>query len=264
MTGRLRVSLIVAALNEADRIQATLRRLRRDFPDCELLVVDGGSTDGTAELARPVADVITSARGRGRQLDAGARRSTGDVLWFHHADTVTDPAAFGQLLAALADPRVVGGGLSLRFDRPSAGLAYLAWTSNLRARRLGWVFGDQAMFVRRTAFEVAGGFGELPIMEDLELSRRLRRLGRTVVLPATSTASARRFEAYGTWRMVAFMQVLKAMYLTGADPHMLERRYAAGPRSMLPLRRTPVTGSCTVAAGTVVTPPAITTERVPQ
>ncbi len=229
-----RISLIVPVLDEADRIEATLRRLGRDFPGCELLVVDGGSTDGTPELARPLARVVPSRRGRGPQLNAGARATSGDVLWVHHADTVADPAALGQLLRALGDRRVVGGGLTLRFERRSPGLDYLAWTSNQRARRLGWVFGDQAMFVRRSAFDAVGGFPDLPVMEDLEMSRRLRRLGRLTVLPATSTASTRRFDTHGTWRMVAFMQYLKVLHLTGADPEAIGRRYAAGPGSVLP------------------------------
>ena len=234
----LAVSVIVPVLDEADRIEAGLHRLRRDFPDCELLVVDGGSTDGSAELARPLARVIAAPPGRGRQLDTGAQAATGDVLWFQHGDTAVEAAAYGQLLAALGDPRVIGGGLTLAFDRSSPGLALLAWTSNLRARRLGWVFGDQAMFVRRSAFEAAGGFGELALMEDLELSRRLRRCGRLVVLPATSTASTRRFDAHGTWRMVVFMQYLKVLHACGVDPDELCRRYAAGPASMLPRPRT--------------------------
>ena len=241
MTGRsprpLAVSVIVPVLNEADRVKACLHRLRRDFPTCELIVVDGGSSDGSAELARPLARVIAAPPGRGRQLDTGAQAATGDVLWFQHVDTVVEASAYGQLLTALGDARVVGGGLTLAFDRSSVGLAFVAWSSNLRARRLGWVFGDQAMFVRRSAFDAAGGFGDLPLMEDLELSRRLRRCGRLVVLPATSTASTRRFDAHGTWRMVAFMQYLKVLHLAGVDPHELSRRYAAGPAGLLPRAR---------------------------
>jgi len=227
--GGLRVSIIVPVLDEAETIQSTLRRLRADFPGCELVVVDGGSTDGTAALAAPLASVLTAPRGRGSQLNAGARHASGDVLWFHHADTAADPTALGQLMAVLADPRVVGGGLRLRFERRSPGLDYLAWASNHRARRLGWIFGDQAMFVRRTAFEAVDGFPELPLMEDLEISRRLRRLGRMAVLPATCTASTRRFQRHGTWAMVLFMQYLKALYLAGRDPAAIHRRYLAGP-----------------------------------
>jgi rSAM/selenodomain-associated transferase 2 len=235
----LTVSIVVPVLDEAVTIGAKLHRLHRDFGGCEVVVVDGGSTDGTAGLVRPPTRLVTAPQGRGRQLDAGARASSGEVLWFQHADTRVDPAALGQLRAALTDPGVVGGGLTLRFDRRSPALDYLAWSSNVRARRLHWVFGDQALFVRRSVFDALGGFGDLPLMEDLELSRRLARAGRLVVLPATCTASARRFERHGTVRMLVFMQWLKLRYFAGADPTELARRYAAGPRGSPGIGRVP-------------------------
>ncbi len=223
------VSLVVPVLNEAPAIEATLRRLCRDFPGCEVIVVDGGSDDGTPELARPWATVVHAPRGRAAQMNAGARRCGGEVLWFVHADTVVDPAALGQIRACLSDPRVVGGGLTLRFDHRTPALNHLARASNTRARRLHHIFGDQAMFIRRSVFEELGGFPELPLMEDLEMSRRLHRRGRLCVLPATSTASARRLLEHGTWRMIAFMQYLKLLYFLGTDPEHIRRRYATGP-----------------------------------
>ncbi len=232
----LTVSIVVPVLDEAATLDATLHRLHREFPQCEVVVVDGGSTDGTPDLVRPPARLVRSARCRGRQLNAGARHSAGEVLWFHHADTRVHPAALGQLRAALADPAVVGGGLTLRFDRRTPGLDLVAWTSNARTRRLHWVFGDQAMFLRRSVFDALGGFPDLPIMEDLEMTRRLARSGRLVLLPATSTASARRFTQHGTLRMLVYMQWLKLLYFAGADPAGLAGRYAAGPRRRLRTR----------------------------
>ncbi|MBT2396952.1 TIGR04283 family arsenosugar biosynthesis glycosyltransferase [Streptomyces sp. ISL-100] len=224
------VSIIVPVLNEQATVQTALSRLCRDFPDCELIVVDGGSTDATVELATPYAPVVHSARGRARQMNEGARHAGGDVLWFVHADTAIAPAALGQIRTCLIDPNVVGGGLTIRFDRRTPGLNYLAWTSNARARRLHHIFGDQAMFVRRTVFDELGGFPDLAIMEDLEMSRRLHRRGRLCLLTATSTASSRRFTEHGTWRMIAFMQYLKLLYFAGVDPETIRTRYAAGPR----------------------------------
>jgi len=125
---------------------------------------------------------------------------------------------------------VVGGGLQLRFDQRSPGLNYLAVSSNLRARRLHWIFGDQAMFVRRDVFDSVGGFPEIPLMEDLEMSRILRRRGQLVVLPTTVTASARRLVEQGPWRMTVLMQLLKLQYLLGVDPERIRRRYEAGTR----------------------------------
>ncbi|HEV7209987.1 MAG TPA: TIGR04283 family arsenosugar biosynthesis glycosyltransferase [Mycobacteriales bacterium] len=226
----LSVSIVTPTLNEAARITGALTRLRRDFGDCELVVVDGGSNDGTVELAAEFATVLRSSPGRAVQMNAGAAATAGAVLWFVHADSVIDPAALGQLRAALADPDVVGGGLSLRFDRRSRALDLLSHSSNVRARRLHQIFGDQALFVRRDAFEALGGFPPYPLMEDLELSRRLHRRGRLMLLPATSTASARRFVEHGTWQMVLFMQYLKLQYFVGVDPQRLAERYARGPR----------------------------------
>ncbi|MEU9069854.1 TIGR04283 family arsenosugar biosynthesis glycosyltransferase [Streptomyces sp. NPDC048109] len=224
------VSIIVPVLNEEATIYGAVSRLCRDFPDCEVFVVDGGSTDATVELASLHATVISSERGRARQMNEGARHASGDILWFIHADTAIDPEALGQIRAALADPAVVGGGLTLRFDRRTPGLNYLAWTSNARARRLHHIFGDQAMFIRRTVFDDLGGFPDLAIMEDLEMSRRLHRRGRLCLLPATSTASSRRLVAHGTWRMIAFMQYLKLLYFAGVSPEAIRARYTAGPR----------------------------------
>jgi rSAM/selenodomain-associated transferase 2 len=231
------VSIIVPTLNEAGTMTATLTRLQRDFPDSELVVVDGGSSDGTGDLVAPLARLVRAAPGRAVQMNAGAEHTSGAVLWFVHADTVIDPAALGQLRAALTDPRVVGGGLTLRFDRRSRGLDLLARTSNARARWLHQVFGDQALFVRRAVFDALGGFPAIPLMEDLEFSRRLHRRGRLVLLPATSTASARRFTEHGTWQMVAFMQYLKLAYFAGVPPQRLAERYQRGP--LLPRPRRP-------------------------
>lgn len=224
------ISIIVPVLNEEATIHGAVSRLRRDFPDCELIVVDGCSTDATVELASLHATVVTSERGRAWQMNEGARHASGDILWFVHADTAIDPGALGQIRAAVTDPAVVGGGLTLRFDRRTPGLNYLAWTSNARARRLHHIFGDQAMFVRRTVFDALGGFPDLVIMEDLEMSRRLHRHGRLCLLPATSTASSRRLVAHGTWRMIAFMQYLKLLYFAGVDPEAIRARYTTGPR----------------------------------
>lgn len=231
------VSIVMPVLNEASRAVSAVRRLSRDFGGCELIVVDGGSNDGTREVLEEMLDggtgtdvrVLPSLPGRARQMNAGARHSSGDVLWFVHADTVLDPDALPELQRVLADPQVVGGGLTLRFDRTSIALRYLAWTSNIRARRLHWIFGDQALFVRRFAFDAVGGFPDLPIMEDLELSRRVARVGDLVVLTAASIASTRRFDEHGTWRMLVFMQWLKLLHFRGIDPQRIARCYAAGP-----------------------------------
>lgn len=230
VTSLATVSIVVPTLNEATRIEPCLYRLRSDFPGCELVVVDGGSVDGTAELAARQARTIRSAAGRATQMNAGAAATSSDILWFIHADCQVPPDALDLLRRALLDPGVVGGGLQLSFDQRSPGLEYLAVSSNVRARRLNWIFGDQAMFVRREVFEAVGGFPQLPLMEDLEMSRILRRRGRLVVLPTTVVVSARRLVDQGVWRMTVLMQLLKLQYLLGVDPERIRRRYEAGTR----------------------------------
>jgi rSAM/selenodomain-associated transferase 2 len=225
----LPIAVVVPVLDEAEGVAASLCRLRRDLPGCELVVVDGGSSDATATIAARHARVLQAPRGRAAQMNAGAAATTAPVLWFVHADCRIGPDALEQVRRALRDPEVVGGGLTIRFDRRSIGLDYLAWSSTKRARHLHQVFGDQAMFVRREVFEALGGFPDIPIMEDLELSRRLARMGRLVVLPASVTASARRFVEHGTWSMIVYMQALRVLYFLGVAPDTLGRLYAAGP-----------------------------------
>ena len=227
----MRVVVVVPVLQEAAGVEAFLLALRAAVGDVEVVVVDGGSTDGTPERAARHARVLTAPRGRARQMNAGAAATAGgadDVLWFVHADCAVPPDALPALRAALADPAVVGGGFRLAFDRRSAGLELLRVTSNWRARYLHQVFGDQALFVRRRVFDELGGFPDLPLMEDLAFTRALARRGRVVVADVPVTASARRLAAHGPWRMLVLMQWLKVRFLLGGDPGAIGRRYRRG------------------------------------
>lgn len=225
--------MVVPVLDEEDLIAELLHHLGERARGCEIVVADGGSTDRTLEQvarAAPAAHVVHAPPGRGPQADAGAAAASGDVLWFVHADTRLTPGALEELHVALRDPDVVGGGFRIRFDRGGPALRWLEWTSNLRARHLHWIFGDQAMFVRREHFEAAGGFGDLVLMEDLDLCRRLRHRGRLTVLPGPSTASARRFTEQGTVRTIVLMQWCKLLYFAGVGPEDIRRRYTAARR----------------------------------
>lgn len=227
------VSIIVPVLNESSCIVKSIERITRDFPGCELIVVDGGSSDNTVELASRYAKVVTSEPGRALQMNTGAVAASAKVLWFIHADVEVDACALHQIREALENEEVVGGGLSLRFDKRSLGLLYLSWSSNLRAKYFHWIFGDQSLFVRRSVFEAIGQFPDLPIFEDMELSRRLHRSGKLVLVRATSRASARRFVAHGTWSMIVLMQHLKVLYFLGVDPKIIRDKYLAGPGSLM-------------------------------
>lgn len=224
----MRLSVILPTLNEAAVIEAQVRRTAGLPGVDELVVVDGGSADGTLERVPRLPSVRTlqAPRGRASQLNAGARASKGDVLLFLHAD-VTLPREAARLVAeALAGSHDTVGGAFVTWTvaarRPWLGpLLHLA---DLRSRTTGLPYGDQAPFVRRTAFEAVGGYPEQPLMEDLELSRRLRRVGTLARVPARVLVSGRRFEARPLYYLVV-MNVFPALYRLGVPVTTLERWY---------------------------------------
>jgi rSAM/selenodomain-associated transferase 2 len=224
-----RISVVVPTLNEAGSIRATLRALaplRR--AGHEVIVVDGGSDDGTRELAAPLADrVLVAPAGRARQMNAGAGIARGDVLWFLHADTVPGKDAGETILGALAASGRDWGRFDVRLSGHHPLLRIVERLMNLRSRLTGIATGDQGMFVRRARFEAAGGFPDIRLMEDIALSRRLRRNGRPVCLRERLKTSSRRWEARGVLRTIALMWRLRLAYFLGADPRRLARRYQA-------------------------------------
>jgi rSAM/selenodomain-associated transferase 2 len=222
----MRLSVIIPALDEAETLPATLAALQPlRSRDHEVIVVDGGSLDATREIARAGADrVLDAQRGRARQMNAGARAAAGDVLVFLHADTLSPPDADECIRRALDAGRAWG-----RFDVRIAGanraLGIVAWLMNLRSRATGIATGDQAMFVRRGAFEQAGGFPEIALMEDIALSRALKRVSRPACLRERVTTSGRRWEEGGIARTVALMWWLRLRFFLGAEPARLARSY---------------------------------------
>lgn len=218
-----RVAVVVPALNEARCIESCLRSITAQEPGVEIAVVDGGSADDTVSFAAPYARVIASARGRAVQMNAGARATTGDVLLFLHADTRLPTGAIEAIRGALADPRVAGGTFTLRFDPETPMLRLYAWATRVPWRLLH--YGDQGIFVRRSAFEGMGGYQELPIMEDVDFLARLARRGRVVLIPLAVTTSARRFARHGVVRQQLRNGVLLGLYALGVSPHRLARWY---------------------------------------
>jgi len=220
------LSIIVPALDEAAAIEACLAPLQAlRARGAEVVVVDGGSADRTAALAAPLADrVIDSPRGRARQMNAGAEASRGEALLFLHADTVLPDSADAAVRGAIESGARWG-----RFDVTIAGadplLAVVGAMMNARSRLTGVATGDQAIFVRRDAFRAAGGFPDIPLMEDVALSKRLKRAGRPACLRARVVTSGRRWERHGTLRTVLLMWRLRLAYALGADPRQLAGRY---------------------------------------
>lgn len=226
MTG---LSVIVPVLDESAGVAACLRSLAplRDR-GAEVIVVDGGSTDGTPALAQSLADaVLSSPRGRARQMNAGARRARGDALLFLHADTLLPEGADRLVREALATKE--WGRFDVRIDSASPSLRVVAMLMNLRSRWTGVATGDQAMFVRRSAFEAAGGFPDIALMEDIALSRTLRARGRPACLRERVVTSGRRWERGGVARTILLMWRLRFAYWRGADPADLARRYGLHP-----------------------------------
>ena len=221
----MRLSLILPALDEAASIPATLACLQplRALGH-EVILVDGGSTDGTPTLAAPRVDrVITSPRGRARQMNAGAAQAQGEALVFVHADTHLPEGAGSLISDALQH------GLWGRFDVRIAGrpwvLKVIAALMNGRSRLTGITTGDQAIFVRRDTFAALGGFPDLPLMEDIALSRRLKRLGPPACLRQRVTTSGRRWESQGPWRTILLMWWLRFDYWRGVPAESLAGRY---------------------------------------
>jgi rSAM/selenodomain-associated transferase 2 len=232
----MRLSVVVPALDEAANLARLLPDLRRAGPDTEIIVADGGSRDGTTDVVRGQAGVrlLAGARGRARQMNAGARQAGGDVLLFLHADTRLPDGAPGAIAAALADPAVVGGRFDVRFDSRRRVLGMVAWFMNARSRATSICTGDQAIFVRRAAFEAVGGYPDIPLMEDIELCRRLKARGRLAALRARVTTSARKWERDGPLRTIGLMWALRLLYFCGVAPARLHRWYYGPPEESQP------------------------------
>ena len=228
----MKLSVVIPALDEAANLARLLPELDRACPGAEVLVVDGGSRDGTARVVaeQPGVRLVPSARGRARQMNAGARAATGDVLLFLHADTWPPDGAATAIEAALADLAVVGGRFDVRFDSRRRTMKMVAWFMNARSRATSICTGDQAIFARRAVFEAVGGYPDIPLMEDIELSRRLKGKGRLAALPARVTTSARKWEREGPLRTIGLMWALRLLHFAGVAPARLHRWYYGAPK----------------------------------
>jgi len=222
-----RISIVVPTLNEADEIAAALAALAPlRSRGHEVIVADGGSSDGTPELARGTADRVVSApRGRASQMNAGAALARGEILLFLHADTRLPENADTHLLQGLAASRRAWGRFDARIEGESRSLPAVAFFMNLRSRATGIATGDQAMFVRRETFERAGGFPPLELMEDVALSRSLKRVSRPLCLADKVVTSGRRWDRRGVLRTVLLMAWLRLQFFFGAAPARLARLY---------------------------------------
>ncbi len=222
----MNISVVLPVLNEEQSIRGTLQSLIRLTP-YEIIVVDGGSRDRTLEICKEFAvDVMHAERGRARQMNVGARRASGEVLLFLHADTRLPQSALNDIAAALSDSRYLGGRFDVELECAHWMLKIVGTLINCRSRATKVATGDQALFVRREVFDRMGGFPDIPLMEDIAFCRALKRIGGVACLRSRVITSARRWERDGVWRTIFKMWSLKVCYLAGVSPMRLKRFYA--------------------------------------
>ncbi len=231
------ITVVMPTLNEAGRLRETLHHTT-GLGFEQIIVVDGGSTDGTPDLVRQTLAaragttglsivLLTSSPGRSLQMNAGARVASSDVVLFLHADTRLPFNARSEIMQALQDPGFVGGRFDVGFDRQTRLARIIAQCMNWRSRWTGMYTGDQAIFVRADVFRRLNGFAPIPLMEDLDFSRRLKRQGPTAALRAQVVTSYRRWEQQGPVRTILRMWWLRFLYWVGASPETLVRHYRA-------------------------------------
>jgi rSAM/selenodomain-associated transferase 2 len=228
------LSIIVPVLNEAELIAGFLHQLRKLGPNLEIIVVDGGSSDETWSLAEPHADrVILARRGRASQMNAGVEIASGEVLWFLHADLDVPPGSMAIIERVLADPRMIGGCFRLLFPRREWIYRVSDLLGNVGVDLFGFALGDHGIFCRRAAFRRAGGYPDVPILEDAEIYRQLRRKGQMVQLRQKIVSNPRAFETHGRYRTTAVYFSILALYVLGVPiriPNWIYQRFR-GERS---------------------------------
>ena len=218
------ISVIIPILNEEKILEKTLSRLRSELKNHELIIVDGGSTDGSIRIAKKYGKVIKSTRGRAKQLNAGAAAATGEILIFLHADVWLEAGAFAAVEKTLSSG-YVGGGFLQKIDGRSILYRIIEITANMRGKYLKVFYGDSGIFVKRTDFERIGGFPEVPIMEEMEFSKALRKLGKTKMIKPRIHISARRWEANGIVRTTTKNWLITFLYFWGFSLERLAKLY---------------------------------------
>lgn len=223
----MQLSIILPALNEAEAIANTLAPLQSvRAHGVEVILVDGGSSDRTRDIAAPLVDrVIDSERGRAKQMNAGAAVASGDVLLFLHADSILPDDGDIQIAQAFIDPRFQWGRFDVSIHGMHVMFPVIAWFMNHRSRSTGIATGDQGIFVTRNAFMKIGGFPDQPLMEDVEICKRLKKISPPACIAKKIITSGRRWEKHGVWRTIWLMWRLRFSYYCGATPESIHRAY---------------------------------------
>lgn len=220
------VSIIVPVLNEAGQIEKFLRLMQARASAAELVVVDGGSSDATRDLAQPWCDrLFSSGRGRGVQMNAGARAATGDVLWFVHSDAELPDDCLAQIERSLMNSRVVGGYFRVRLPRGRIIYRLTDSFAHYAGKLLRIRCGDHGFFCRRAVFEKVGGFQETSLMEDVDFYRAMRRCGKVVAISSRMIISPRRYETIGAAKLTFAYGLIATLYACGVSRRLLQKIY---------------------------------------
>jgi rSAM/selenodomain-associated transferase 2 len=219
------VSIIIPVLNEEKAIPALMNNLAAQEGKCEIIIVDGGSTDQSLEICKNYNNltVITSEKGRADQMNKGAEIAGGDVLLFLHADTLLPPGGIGAIEAAMVEEETVGGSFYLKFDMENLAFRFFSVFTRINSAYL--TYGDQGIFIKKSVFEEIGAFKQLPILEDFEIQKRLRKKGRFIKLPLPVTTSARRFLHNGIFKQQLLNIALLCAYELGYSPAKIKAFY---------------------------------------
>lgn len=219
-----KISIIIPVLNEAKILDQTLSRLYSELGSHELIIVDGGSTDGSTRIAEQYGTVRTSERGRSKQLNAGAAAASGNILIFLHADIWLEPGALAAVETVLSSG-YVGGGFRQKIDGKNMLYRAIEIAGNIRGKYLKVFYGDSGIFLSRADFEKIGGFREIPILEEMEFSKALRRLGKTTLITPHIHISARRWEKRGVLRTTVNNWLITLLYFLKFSPVQLAKLY---------------------------------------
>ena len=227
MDSLLKVSIIVPTLNEAQGLTEILSQIQQLFP-YELVVSDGGSRDGTLKIAEEFTEyVVKGSAGRALQMNAGARVANGDIFLFLHADSRIEPASYEKMLHSLGSSKKIGGAFSLCIDSDKWSLRLIARLANLRSKYFGMAYGDQAFFVKNSTFQQMNGFAEIPICEDIDFFKRLRKLGPVILLKEKAFTSPRRWMQEGIWFTTLRNILIATLFELGFPPRILTKWYQA-------------------------------------
>jgi rSAM/selenodomain-associated transferase 2 len=221
----LQISIIVPTFNEARCLSETLTQIQQLSPH-QLIVSDGGSNDNTIEIAKNFTEfVIKGPSGRAPQMNAGAQIATGNIFLFLHADSRIEPASYKKMLHSMKNPEKIGGAFSLCIDSEKWSLKLITRLANIRSKYLGMAYGDQAFFVKSSIFHQMSGFTELPICEDIDFFKRLKKLGSVVLLKEKALTSPRRWTKEGIWFTTLRNILIATLFKLGFPPRILTKWY---------------------------------------